>query len=264
MSDTSSLEELLKRSADGDKTAAKEFLSQFLTTKVYVPERHQNHPLSHSPEYPNEFFTLLGVHQNETTSIPIFTEASGIKEWSGHELLYKEISVTKLLVIIPDNWWLTYNPQSEFGKEFSPWEVEQLRTGADAIDDIVSEIYLDEGVKPLELVEVSKEEYSPLKDALKIYAESKPQISEIYLFRHGTEEHLHVGVTITDEARRETIQEELESLVGRELIGGETYQVFVNKKDKTSDIISMLYSKGAPFYRGKSNNFLNKLLKLFK
>src|SRR5262245_14534021 len=103
--------------SDGDENAARSFYSLYLTHNFIVPERYQDYQLNHVPSYPNDFVNVLGVQSDSRVIVPAFTDLALLKDWCHQELRYKELTGSKLLELMPADWWICINPGDEVEKE---------------------------------------------------------------------------------------------------------------------------------------------------
>jgi hypothetical protein len=227
-----SLDELLSAAIDGGREAVERFYTRLLDARVVVPRRFQALPLSDSPEYPHELFDLLGVKDRERVCIPIFTTAESVPAWSGTEFLLREISLTELLGLVPDGWWIVLNPGSEVEKEFSPWELEQLRAGQESVPLLVEEALADEAEHGLSFCEIEPE-FVGLGGVLADFAQSRSEIESVYLLQRQREATdaglpaLVVGVRtygISVDAQ-EQLRSDMVAVAEKALIGAATVQV---------------------------------------
>jgi len=219
----------MRQALDGVPASTKAFLEAFLITEVFVPTRKQQHPLSDSPNYPNDFFELLAVKDKERTIIPTFSRMELIKEWCGNELLYRKVSTKNLIERTPEEWWLILNPGLEIEKEFSPWEISQLRLGTEGVSDIVSDLADEsEPIEPEDVEAVSQND-SGLHQALKIFFEQNASIAQLYLLRASKEERvsLLIGLRLNAESDDdlEELRDKCQRVARKELIGAEDLKV---------------------------------------
>lgn len=132
------LEEALIKAANSDnKSDIATFYRTLLQSQVFLPpstsfetENEQNHD-------------FLVIQSKTRFCIPIFTTQESVAAWSGNDLAVITKDFKALLWLIPDQCSLHLNPGQDIGKEFSFWEIEQLRKGEQAIDEIIEELDLE-------------------------------------------------------------------------------------------------------------------------
>ncbi len=263
------LDERLQQASRGGKSDIEGFLESFLETVLYVPERHQAQPMSDSPVYPDEFLNILGVQQEDRAFVPVFTDEELVEDWLGQELSVRKLSGHELLQLMPDEWWISLNPGSEYGKEFSPWEVRELRLGRDGIEEVVDELLQAEENVVLQLNQPNHEDYGDLIESLKDFAERKNDILRLYLLREERKNQecekrktLLVGVEskIASPSDLSNLQDTVRAIAAKALIGSdEDVRVYVDRDPEESMALS-LFRNAAPFYeRKKTKSFLSRL-----
>lgn len=270
---TDYFEPLLQRASDGDMAAARSFYEAFLKAEVIVPRRHQTYPLSNTPHYPSEYFDILGITSKEgVTTIPVFSSARLVPEWAGNDLIVRSISGSELLKLIPEEWWITFNPGSDWGKEFSPWEISQLLLGEDAIDEVVKECFegeVDEHapLEPLSLELATERHHEKIRQVLEQAGAKHNEIRKIWLLHHraeGGQERLVLGVLLKDAAaaRATEIHEIFEKLCAPYVIGAESLRVYVGAADEGLPLNLGQFEPFPPcFEQEQPTHFLTKLLK---
>lgn len=181
MHDGKSLHDLLAEAASGREPEIRRFYEALFESSVLVPinifpkgeHRWGERVADAAKEEP------LVVNHGGRDTIPLFTDRAAVELWTDMEVLLREKQFSKLLWLVPAERWLHLNPGSEVGKEFSPWEIDCLRRGSEAIDEVLAELERDEG--PLEVSSATGAEYEALKAKLRILLESFPQVSEAFL-----------------------------------------------------------------------------------
>jgi len=234
--DLSELERKMEQALDGVPGGAKAFLEGFLQSTIFVPTRHQQHPLSDAPVYPNDLFELLALQDKERVIIPAFTQVDMIKDWCGNDLLYRKLQVQTLLERVPDEWWLVLNPGMQVEKEFSPWEIEQLRHGPDGVTEVLDD--LEENAEQLEPADVAAVTtgYTGLRKGLREFFEKNQNISKIYLLRSLKDDNdsLLIGIRVKskDEQVVEELRDKCQRMAKKELIGAEDIKVLAALEDQ--------------------------------
>ncbi|MCB0354504.1 MAG: SseB family protein [Bdellovibrionales bacterium] len=269
---TDLFEPLLQKASDGDTAAARAFYEAFLREQLTVPRRHQTYPLSNAPQYPSEFLDVLGVASEDgVTTVPVFSSARLVPEWAGNDLLVRTIVGAELLKLIPEGWWITFNPGSDWGKEFSSWEISQLLLGENAIDEVVRECFegeIDDQaiLEPLSLEIPSESHHQKLRQALEGAGAEHREIQKIWLLHHraeGTAERLVLGILLRDAAASETskIQGMFEKLCAPYVIGAESLRVYVGAGDDGLPLNLGQFEPFPPCFEQKQTPyFLTKLL----
>lgn len=172
---------LISAAAGNEQKAATEFFRALLRAQVYVVYANA---ASESPSIIGQgsadSLGLLSVKLQGRVLVPIFTEEAMATAWSEGRYRVGPREFKSLIWGLGDSTWVYLNPSQEVGKEFSPWEIEQLRKGEDALEEIVSELY-DEGdgdvaIRPLELPNLAE-----LISCLTSTLESYPGIEEGFL-----------------------------------------------------------------------------------
>ncbi len=175
------LEELLERATEGDKDAIRVFLKSFLAAQVWVPDRYQPKPADPQPSYPSDLFSLMGICDEERTLIPCFSSPEALKLWTSHTLQVSQVIGLELLKRTPDDWWVVLNPGSDASKEFSAWEITKLRSGAEAIDEIVHDLSHAEPAVNISVGELLLDANDPVLLCAKRYATNTHSVRELYL-----------------------------------------------------------------------------------
>jgi len=183
MADGAKINNLLELANNGNSTAAAELLELLLESKVLVPvdprkaRLQPDDAIAGSGEKKVNTFITVQVDGREV--LPIFTTVEFLYEWAEQEAPLVEQDFKSLLWLTGEELWLHLNPAQEFGKEFSPWEIERLRQGQDAIAEIVAEL----GFGETEYVEISEDEefFPALKKQLAVLLEVYPQVEEAFL-----------------------------------------------------------------------------------
>ncbi len=266
------LEKHLLVSCDGDKEAAHLFFQEFLTSTLVVPERYQAQPLSDSPEYPNDFFNLLGIQAAEEKSvIPVFARSELIEEWCGQPLEQQEMTGAELLERVPENWWLTLNPGSEHGKDFSPWEVEVLRGGDQQIPALIEELFPAYIADTLEVKPLNDEEHKTLADSLRELCPELSELHALYVLEQAGEtkdgeeiDLILIGAEFNDSATTSQANEardKIESAAQTALIGSNPVRLYTGTTSNRELTLGIFLKAEPLFSRQKSQGFLGKLVK---
>ncbi|NDC38003.1 MAG: hypothetical protein EBZ48_08115 [Proteobacteria bacterium] len=264
------LEQLLTSALDGGRDAVESFYSRLLGSGVFVPRRFQAMPLSDSPAYPNDLLDILGVQDKQRVVIPIFTRAELVQEWSGTSLAVRELAFPDLLGLVPEEWWVVLNPGCEVEKEFSPWELQQLKHGREALPMLVEESVFDESERGLNFSEAPME-FAELRERLVQFATSTPRIEALYLLQRDRGEEqalpsLVVGVRASPmpDAEREQLRHEVVATAEQALIGAATVQVILGGA-LGSSMLDEVFRGFTPFFKRQlgSVGIITKVLRWF-
>ena len=232
------LEAALVPALEGDREARRAFFTAFLSGPLFVPERTQDTLLSHQPAYPHDLVTVLGIQDGERVVVPVFSSADAVAAWFGKELKFKTWTGERLVGIAPDGWWLALNPGQEIEKEISPWEIQQLRSGAAAIDSILEELG-DDGekvVRPVELVTPAPDELPMLREKLVAFANTDERVRALYLLKERGKDlddndidTILVGADVTSRslADLDALRAALRNTAELQMIGGDRLRVSV-------------------------------------
>jgi hypothetical protein len=248
------LTELMNLAADGDRNAAEIFLGRFLSELFFVLNRQQTFEMSDQPEYPGELVSILGVKDGDRVVVPAFTQADLIEDWCGSKLENRSLSGQRLLSIVPDDWWICLNPGSGLEKEFSPWEITQLKGGSQNFAAIIEELYADEGPTQLNVEPIAAGEFSGLISALQEAVLGIPEVLSLYALKEGDKESGNTTILVgallkknTDESRQNLIQDNLKSVANLAQIGAEPTRFLIADNFDQSPQLSV-FKLMAPFF----------------
>ncbi len=266
VSEAQQLEKLLFQSSQGDAVAAREFLQKLSDVSVIVPERFQQKPLSDAPNYPNEFFNLLGIKDQERNTIPIFSREELLAIWSGLELSFRVIQFQDLLAMTPDNWWIVLNPGQEVEKEFSPWEIKKLSEGPAAVEELLEDLLVQFEQDPLALSPINPDEHRQLREDLLKLAHKFSQINKITLVRSAADAEsensgrILIAVLLdADNTDISIIKQELKPLCELQLGAEPAFQILWIKPE--DQLQQKLVESFEPIFLKKTNIPLIKRLK---
>ncbi|NLF25138.1 MAG: SseB family protein [Deltaproteobacteria bacterium] len=263
------LEGWMHEASLGSAAAAKLFFEALLGFPLVVPERYQEYPLSDSPIYPNDFVYVLGVQDKERVVIPAFTRPELVSEWCGVALTIREIITKDLFGLVPQDWWLVLNPGSETEKEFSPWEIAELRNGPEGIAAVIEDSFSPELAQTLDVKPVTEGQYPTLCQALKEAAAANPKISCVRLFKEEGKDidgretcQVLIGVEAPGQstAQLDALKKEISAVAQPCQIGSDPFRVIISRDMQRSPGLS-LFKNATPLYqKSRSKNWL----KLFK
>lgn len=248
--------ELMELALSGDKDSARLFLELFLASNIFVPDRYQSSEIAGAPAYPNDLIWVMGLQDSDRVIVPAFTDPSMIDVWAGGSLSFRSPTGQSLLDAIPEGWWLWLNPGFDVEKEFSPWEISELRRGPGSFDVVLSEIFPEEIVEPLSVSPIPETEYQSLKEALKAFALAAPAVRKIFLLREEGKDfegsiktQLLIGIEAdvlnSDEA--DSLREAAHSSVATHQIGADPIRVMVGRDAKDGLYLS-LFKGVEPIY----------------
>lgn len=261
------LEQLMELAVSGDKDAAQVFLDLFLAGPLFVPERHQPSPIAGAPKYPNDFAWLLGVQDGDRVIVPVFTDAQLIEEWAAAPLTFRTVPGKAILDAMPEEWWLWLNPGSDVEKEFSPWEIGELKLGPSSFATVLAEIFPEEIVEPLTLTQVDTNSYLELKRALIEFAEQDPRIVKLFILQEEGKDfegelrtQLLVGVEAGVKSSNEVdqLRDAIDAHAAPTQIGGETLKILVGK-DVTDGLYLSIFKDSQPFFTRKPKSLGSKI-----
>ncbi|MCI5065112.1 SseB family protein [bacterium] len=157
---------LLEAIESPSRSSFENFYLAFLEESFFVPRRYQGKPIQNISIFPTPFLDILGLQTRDENFVPIFTSLEELEEWRGEEPL-EHLSLTgrELCKRTPEEWWITLNPAGETGKEFSPWEIERLRHGQDALDELIEDQLRDEA-RGVTLEPISEQQRNAIREAV--------------------------------------------------------------------------------------------------
>ena len=176
------LTELLEDAADGLPGALEAFFCALLDAEVYVPLAREGAQcqlpavVGQSGAGDHGFVTVM---QEGDECVPIFTEEAFVAEWAAQSIPVERKRFESLLWMISEDTWLYLNANQEVGKEITPWEIELLKKGRDAVPELAaaqSEHHPEE-------IEVNSDTaiYPELKRQLIAVLELVPELEEAFL-----------------------------------------------------------------------------------
>jgi hypothetical protein len=264
---TSTLEAVLKRVAAEETAALEEFYQLFFEATFSVPLRKQALPLSHAPIYPRDTIDILGIQEPERVVVPFFSNETLAAEWFGGPLICRAVPARQLLELVPEEWWLTLNPGSEEGKDFSPWEIALLRKGPVALPEIIADQAAQAEHAPLAVTSIGADEYVALRERLSAFALAEPLIRRLFLVREDTLARdglapLVLGIEATDikSAEIPTLTERVRSEATLALIGQASIKITCGTDCESLNL--GIFRGTLPFYVRKEG-LLGKIKALF-
>lgn len=175
------LEKAVKESAEDKRS----FLEALLNSDILVPKliaRGHNKSVPVVGKTRAADYGISTIPFEGHTTVPCFTDEASFdlwisrKEWIG---TVERLSFRLLLNKVGADEWIILNPCSDFSKDFSPWEIDLLRKGKDALQELTES---DEESKHdyLEVCRVDHE-FNEVVSALNLACESYPEISQAIL-----------------------------------------------------------------------------------
>lgn len=264
------LESSLNFEGQPNKDILRQFFEAFLKGPLYVPNRAQNSQLSHQPEYPNEFVSVMGVQDSERVIIPVFSSPSFISEWASQNFEYRKFSGEQLLDILPQGWWLSVNPGQDVGKDISPWEIEMLKAGDRSFDELIQEIIDGESEdNALEISPLLPEEHNSFKQALIEYVKDITYVSELFLGSVKKEQSYEVIVGLAIDSvhtdQIESLRDKIRKFCEPYFIGNTPIKIIVDHNE--SNLLLGTFADILPVYSQSTStksSLLSKTIGLFR
>ena len=257
--DGRNLTQLLKAAADRKPGAAEKFFETLLCSAVYIPvdsdlTRQKTargvSVIGNGLEHFSQRKYVSVVYQG-AEAVPIFTEAEFIGSWAECDFGVDRLDFKTLLWLLGEDTWLYINPAQEIGKELTPWEIDQLKQGADAIPTLVAA--LDEDGTEEFTISSSRDLYPELKSQLLPILQIYPELQEAFLvsLREGEEgaEKPALGIkygAIT-EAKRIYLRSEIEN-ASTQFLPAEEQLFLVDDLGNQDSPNWKLFCDSTPFY----------------
>lgn len=186
---TSPIDQFLRAAAEGSRESAAEFFALFMHTLHVVPTKDQTEPFKNIAIYPNNFLNVLAITDKDRILVPAFSEAQHMNTWSSGATKSRTMTGRDLLNILPNDWWVIFNPGQELAKELSPWEISKLRGGIDGINEVLDDLFPKESIRPFEIGPLDLEKHAQLITGLKAAGATLDGVGSIFLAReHGENE----------------------------------------------------------------------------
>lgn len=178
-SPTLSLTLILEDAAKGDPQAVELFFMILLQSDVIVP-------LTKNVEG-EEVEEFVKISHDGKEVIPIFSELDFAYSWAEREIPCSSKKFQTLINIINSECWLYLNPGQLCGKEISDWEIDKLRQGEEAIQEIVADLT---ETNHAEIDVLSGDDiYPEIKKKLIPIIELFPEINEAFLVKITNDDH---------------------------------------------------------------------------
>ena len=255
MTGEAALKALMEAAEGGDRQAAGDFFLSILNAALFVPLRSQDMNVGAAASHGDFFPDILKVQDDTRNVAPAFLSASDLEKWCGAVSSFRTFTLGSLISVLPEEWWVCLNPGGEVEKEFSPWELQLLKKGPEAVPEILCDLFDQISDTVLEAVEVREYEYPLLKSALSERAGSISGVIGLYLLMsRGSRPSILIGTLISNSAQSEAakIREEISDTAQKALIGDNSFRVFVGT-DLDSTVSLSIFRDTAPFYRPDCN-----------
>lgn len=179
------LEHLLTEVAQGKIALAESFYLELLKSSVFVPESAQAQANDESKpvlvgETPENAQNWIIVRAVDIRYLPIFTCEEYGTEWAEpSRLKFNRCDLKTLLWSLNPDTHIYLNPGQDIGKEFTPWEISQLKLGAEAIPELIAELapLPDSGIEVIKDPKRHEKLQRSLRGVLDIF----PEIDEAFL-----------------------------------------------------------------------------------
>lgn len=268
---------LLSDAANGKVDALAKLYEALLQAKLFYQPKVKKDPkqISSIGDSHQGKFGFETIIQDGQEILPIFSSESYLRVWNDDpDIVVREIEFDKLIWLIGNKISLHLNPAQEIGKEISPWEIELLKSGKDAIAELVAE---QEDTESLEISLRSGPELFPeLKTNLLPILEIYPELEEAFLVTYqedsSNKEQPILGIKYhkIDTTKRAYIKTELEN-ASLEFMPLEQQLSIVDDLENPDSPNQKLFQKTTPFYfaqkksrNSKDKRFLSKIKSLWK
>ena len=182
--------------------------------------------------------------------LPIFSDELYLQDWLGEEAPFEKVRFASLIWEVEKETWMHLNPGQEVGKEISPWEIELLKQGPDAVPEIAAEI---SGVSEDIEVRSDPDLFPDLKRQLRPVLELFAEIEEAFLVS-VTSPEMGEGCPILglrhkglDTKKLDYLNGELRTIVEQHFDTDKDL-VFVKDIDNKKDPNVIFFREVTPFY----------------
>jgi len=258
---------LLEAAADNLDGAQATFFRALLDSKVFVPLQ----PGLQAPKTLSKVGSgedhigkigFATVEYQGSATLPIFTEESFVADWAEAETAVAEQEFQSLLWLLGEDTWLYLNPAQEVGKEITPWEIEQLKKGPTAVDELVAALN-EETEEPDLIISPADNAFPEFKNKLLPILQIYPELQEAFLvgIQETNEGDIkpalgvkYAGIT---EAKRLYLRSELEN-ASKNYLPGHQQLFLVDDLDNPQSSNWKLFQDATPFYIGQRVSFRSK------
>jgi hypothetical protein len=260
----SQLEHYLDLASKGELGAAKSFYQLLLDSSLYLPiaNNSSEQGLDVGSKAPTMKVTI-----DSKELLVCFSSVSLMSAWLKEQTLeqtrYIEKAFPEILNLASKDTWLYINPGAECGKEISPWEMDLLRKGPEAIREIIEDVMQVES----KFLDVSSGQlmYPELISKLKIILESYETLEEAFMVITKTDDteqgsiilgFKHNGLL---EEKLSLLKDEIVQTIKQE-IGNDARIMIVDDLRNDSSANWKFFSNVTPFYIARKGltNFSSK------
>ena len=242
-----SFEELLKKAAN-EPAHRSEFIKRILTEKLVVITKDQSGPEGYSIVQKGTLIKILSLPDG---SIPVFTSKDRIFDKG---IIKKEVNVLECkgedLFNLVKGTNLILNPYSDYGKKFTPEEVERILKGA----------YFDQNAQPITIKKATKVAIGQpavyptnmVKSLVKLFS-NKREVVEAYIgwiYDPSSGDPPHYIIAIKMEGNWGNINQEA-GYTAQQLLGADEIIDFIQISGKTG-FLEDYFAKTKPFYSSVS------------
>ncbi|HMO17333.1 MAG TPA: SseB family protein [Oligoflexia bacterium] len=248
---------LLDAGSCGSAAEIEKFFKELLSASIFIPAKPtapQLNPIVSSASA--ETLPYLFITHEGESCIPIFSEEEFLKYWAEREINIVEEDFKSFIWRIPNQTALYLNSNQDIGKELSPWEVELLKKGLEAIPELVAGV-LEAEYDDLE-IEAPPDELLPLCHAFRPILEIYSELEEAFLLSireaHSTSPRALVGLRYSvplPEEKMAYIRTELERTAEEHLVRPFTGIFVVDDLGSQESMNQSLFLDVAPFYTRK-------------
>lgn len=269
------VEQLLKQAATLNPASVEKFYQALFTAEFLVPTREGSIVESTDPQTgateariiparnpAKEGIAIIGrdgteAHDFATVALegrrylPFFASEENLHAWLGPAAPFRKVSLEKILYSVKGETWLYLEPNQEYGKEFSPWEIEQLRLGPGAIEDLVADQLED---TPREIgISQDTSLYPEFRSRLRTMLDVFEEIEEAFLLIAAEEGAgqgnvlLGIRQTNLDPEKQKYLSQEIDFARASALPAGVSAAVLFDLSDPKSPN-SKLFRGAVPFY----------------
>jgi len=235
---TYKLQELLAEAWEKKPGAARSFFEVLLESELFIPLSPASIPKSPSGDKNldvESFSRFLTVEFEGHRTLPVFSEEQFVFNWAGEEIPTEKKSFKVIARLLSPETWLHIDANQQFGRELSPWEIEQLKLGPEAIAAVLQEGQ-ESGEEELQ-VDSKPEGFEKFKERISIAAEAYSWVNELKVL-------IDEQASVKEEIK-ERFKQEIKSLL-------EEYQyenaIVVEESGASLDPHSSLIRDYNPFY----------------
>lgn len=258
----------MEKALNEDRENTLNFYTLLFTAQLFGVNRYSP-GLKSTITYPSENFPLLAIKDEDKIVVPLFTSENHMSTWSSAPSDSYKLSFKNILQLIPDDWWICLNLSSEVEKEFSPWEISKLKTGEEAINEVIEELLLGTESGSSTVKPIDRGQYTDLEKTIDDLIRKDDGIQIVTLLLEETfdleekiEEKILMAVKV-DKNSQKTIKY-YEDLIDTQcklaLIGTIGLKVFIYTNEKDFPLYGV-FAGIEPLYKRKGSfrRFLKKI-----